>query len=705
VGGEGTTPGAGEPLYCCFGCRFAASITQAKGEQGEARWTLTRLALAVFLTMNVMVFTMALWAQEMPAAGEPPMASVLRNLFRYLSLLFALPVLPLLGGPLLENALAELRRGRLASDLLLVVGVVASYVYSVQSVLFDDGPVYFEVGCMVLVFVTLGRWLEATGKLRTTSALDGLTKLLPDSVCVCENGVETMRPRTEAAAGCVIRVAAGERVPCDGLVLRQSALVDEQIVTGESRPVTKDLGTSVYGGSLNLEGDLFLRVTATSEDGVLARMIELVRQARQTRGRYERLADRLTAWFLPLVLATALATFAIHAWLHGAQEGIRAFLAVLLIACPCALGLATPMALWAGLGRAARSGVLFRNGEVLERLAHVGALRLDKTGTLTTGRPRVVLFVTDAGAPVKEIAAVANRFSTSTTHVYGRAIQEYCDEQGLTSAAELDDVRSLPGRGMTAQRGDGEPVWLGSPCLMEEHQFRWPEALTAACQQANERGDPVTCLGWDGQVRGVFVFHEELRPEAAAAVAELRDLGLDLAILSGDASVRAGSLGARLGVPVRGGLLPEGKVRALEEARAAHGLVGMVGDGINDAPALAASGVGIALGCGADVSRDAASVCLIGDDLRLLPWAIRLASRTVRTIRGNLFWALVYNVAGVGFACTGRLNPILAALVMVLSSAFVVTNSLRLSTDHESTVADSTGGTEIPLRPLERVSA
>lgn len=671
------------PVYCCYGCSFAASVTASRGEEGAARWALARLGIAGFLSMNVMVFAMALWTQDFyddPASLTGRLPEVLRDLFRYLSLLFALPVLFLLGGPLLCNAWDGLRRGHITSDLLLVLGVAASYLYSAVSVLRADGAVYFEVGCAVLVLVTLGRWLEASGKLRATAALDSLQRLLPETVRRRAPSGETIVPLGDVSAGDVLHVLAGERIPCDGQVEHQPVTVDVQVLTGESQPVVKEPCETVHAGTVNLDGDLLLRVTAPADASSLARLIECVKAARLAKSPYERLADRLAAVFVPAVMVIAVLAAGWHAYSVGLADGILVGLAVLLIACPCALGLATPLAIWRALDEAALGGVYFRNGAALEGLASVRALRLDKTGTLTTGTPTVVdCLLTPT---INRLKALHHAWvlARNSTHVHARAIRT-CAELELEGrempAADAAIVRTLPGRGLRMTYVPEGVVWLGSPRLMEEQGQHWPRELDQRRVKAEASGQPVTCLAWDGGVRALFVFAEQLRPESKAALAQLQALGLDLQVLTGDNPASGAAVGKELGIAVRAGLLPEDKVAALAEARVAWGSVAMVGDGINDAPALASADIGIALGCGTDVARDSALVCLTGNNLLHLPWTIALARRTVRVIRQNLFWAFAYNTAGIVLACTGRLNPVAAALAMVASSFFVVANSLR----------------------------
>ncbi|MGZ3469628.1 MAG: heavy metal translocating P-type ATPase, partial [Isosphaeraceae bacterium] len=376
-------------LYCCLGCRMAAAIVQEKGEAGAARGMLTRLGLSIFFSMNVMAFTMALWTTDVYEAAGPEnqLLIVMHGLFRHVVLLFSLPVLFLLGVPLAGGTWQNLRRGVLSTDALLCLGVSAAFAASFLSVFRGTGPIYFEVGCVILVMTTLGRWLEAAGRLKATSALDALTRLLPLDVRRLGPGTEHEQvvPLAEVKVGDRLRILPGERFPADGQVERNAALVDEQVLTGESRPVFKEQGARILGGTLNLDGDLVVRVNAVGPDGTLARLVELVKQARLSKGRYQRLVDRISTWFFPIVAGIAVLAFLLH-WAFGSLgQGLMAGLAVSLIACPCALGLATPLAVWSAIGQAANHQVLFRSGEALERLADIGAVRFDKTGTLTTG--------------------------------------------------------------------------------------------------------------------------------------------------------------------------------------------------------------------------------------------------------------------------------------------------------------------------------
>jgi heavy metal translocating P-type ATPase len=696
---------ATEPQYCCYGCALAHAATTAGAPTGEARALLTRLGVGIFLTMNVMVFSMDLWTQDV-YAGETHLANTLaeplREVFRYLCLLLSLPVVWLLGRPLANSAWQNLRRGGASTDLLMVLGVAAAIAYSTISVLRGSGHVYFEVACVVLVMVTVGRWLDATGKLQTTAALDALERLLPDRVRVLRDGLPQMISSEEVRRGDCLHVLAGERFAFDGLLHAGTADVDEQVITGESRPVTKAVGDQVYAGCVNLDGDLFVTVTAERNEGALARMIEMVRAARQAKGYHARLVDRVSAWFLPTVAVLATATFGVHWARAGFEQGLLAGLAVSLIACPCALALATPMAVWAALGRASQQHVLVRSGEVLERLAQVRAVAFDKTGTLTTGVARVEGLLTEgsltdgAQNPAGALSIGARAFveragalAARSGHPFSTAIAEFARGECMNLTTTANDqvrVQTLPGRGIRAQLPDVGAALLGNLRLMQENGLTMSATVAAAVAQAETSGRSLVCAGWQGQVQGVFILNEQPRAEALAAINHLKQQGVYVCLLTGDHRSRAKRLADTFDIDFEAELLPDDKLAAIARLREQWGAVAMVGDGINDSPALAAADVGLAMGCGADVSRQSAGVCLLGNQLDRVPEMIELARSTVTVIRQNLFWAFFYNVGGIGLATLGWLNPIWAAVAMVTSSVLVIGNSLRLRPTTPATV-------------------
>lgn len=664
--------------YCCPGCRLAHAITQEAGEEGLNRWTLTKLGLAIFFSMNVMVLTLALWAYDAHATGDAPrMAAALSDLFRFACLLLTFPVLILLGGPLLEQAIEDLRRCRLSTDLLILSGVAASFAYSTISVWSGTGAIYFEVGCMILVFVTLGRWLEATGKLRSTQALDQLQQLLPESVEVQHSdGTVRAKPRSLVCIGDDVVVRAGDRIPVDGRVVSGRTTVDEQLLTGESWPIEKAVGSRVVGGTWALDGELLVRVDVASDETVLQRLVKAVDEARQHKSDSLRFADRITSFFIPATFVLAILTLAWHTWSDSWTAGIMSALSVVLVACPCGLGLATPMALWAAMGVAARRGIAFNSPQSLENVAGIRAIRFDKTGTLTTGQPVVKSLSTDGQVSIEEIERRARQLASASRHVFSRAILRSISKE--TAPLQMQTTCQA-GKGVFGTvAGEFFPTALGNTGLMDDLGFECPPRLQMVVERAQRRGQPVALIGWSGLVRGVFVFAEQPRPRAEAVLRECQQRRLDVGILTGDASEAAQRFAESVGVAVESGLSPEQKQAAIQKAQQQIGPVALVGDGMNDVVALSAADVGVCLGCGADISRAAADICLVGDDLSQIPWLIDLSRQTMRTIRNNLAWSFGYNSFGMLIAAIGKLHPAIAAILMVVSSVFVISNSLRL---------------------------
>lgn len=674
--------------YCCFGCRFAAQVTSERGESGQLQWTLTRLGIAIFFAMNVSMFTMALWSHDVYDV-EPGdrLAAVLTDLMVWLSFLCSLPVLFLLGIPVASSALVSLRGGRITTDLLVAIGVAAAFGYSVVSVINGEGHIYFEVASLVLVLTTLGRWLEASGRLHSNEVLDSLSRLLPESArrIVSQSDIEDRPvPLADLRTDDLVRVLPGERIPADGIIINQTVTIDEQMLTGESLPVIRHPGDEVSSGTLNLDAELILRVTRAGSQDAVHRLMEIVREARQSQGYYQRLADRVTTWFVPLTAVAAGMAVAGNWLMASPAEAILSGLAVVLIACPCALGLATSVAVWTALGTAARRGVLIRSGEVLEKLARIRAVGFDKTGTLTTGQAQVVRMVCLEGTDPVLVWTLAGQLCSRSTHSYSRAIrnaaQEALAESGEAAATQvsvptLSDVKSITGRGLKS----AEDVCLGSLEFVRNLCPASSSESDATLERLQAGSQALVLSGWSGRLRCVFVLDETVRDEARAAIAACDQLDLSMQMLTGDRPERATAIGQAVGLPVRAGLKPEAKLSAIRHMREQSGPVLMTGDGINDAPALAAADVGVALGCGTDVSRDAAGICLLTDDLTAIPWVIALGRRTRRIILQNLGWAFGYNAIGMTLAAFRMLNPVIAAIVMFVSSLVVLANSRRLA--------------------------
>jgi heavy metal translocating P-type ATPase len=669
-------------FYCCYGCALAAQITRSRGDAGQVNWMLTRLGLSVFLTMIVMMFSMYLYRQQFVSDEDATAVSQqLGGVMRYLSLLFATPVFLMLGWPVLASAIEGFSRRAFATDALVVLGVGAAFVYSYISTIRDHGAVYYETASVVLVFMTLGRWLEANGKLKAAAAVKSLDALLPDAVTIQRGSQSlTVRPQ-EIQVGDRLSILAGERIAADGVIEQGHAHLDESLVTGESIPVTRGPGDAVSSGTLNLDGSLCVKATTVCTESTLGRLAALLEDAKRSKCGLERLTDRLAGIFIPITVCLALLALMLGWRRGGVDDAILSSLAVLLIACPCALGIATPMAIWVALGSAAERGALFRTAESIEMLARVRAVCFDKTGTLTTGQTQVKSFlpVTRNTLTESSILERAGALSRASQHVLSRSVNRYAIARlgdDLRSVA-VEDVRTVPGRGIVGRHGDAV-VALGNAAFMREQSFVTDASTQALMERLQRDSSPFSCVGWGGAVHGVFEFSESLRPEAADALAELRQSGIEVHVLTGDHGGRAAAIEHELGVKTFGALSPHEKVRHIQVMRKECGPVAMVGDGLNDAPAIAEADVGIALGCGADITREHAGLCLLGDDIAGVPWAMDLSRRTVHTIKTNLFWAFAYNIVGMGLALSGRLNPAFAAAAMIVSSLFVVANSLRL---------------------------
>lgn len=671
---------ADEPQFCCYGCRLADIIAASRDDPVTHHGILTRLGLGIVLTMLVMGFSLPLYSGDVygDAAHQSANVAELVGFLRYASLLLTTIVFLLLGLPILSLAIDQIKDRSLTSDALVVIGVGAAIVYSYYSTITEAGGTYFETTCMVLVLFTLGRYLEAAGKGRASRAIQALSDMLPRDIEITRNGVRYVEKTAQLMVGDVVHVPAGTVIPVDGVVLSGTAHIDSQSITGESSPVVKSAGDQVQAGTSNLDGMLNVQSIAVGPDSTMGRLSSLLEQARQSKGRYQRAADRVVAYFVPTVMTLALATVIWHIRAGQLETGILASLSVLLIACPCALGIATPTAVWIALGCAARRGVLIKGGAALESLAGVRAVAFDKTGTLTQRQPSVTPFLNGAsGTPhTKELISLAGGLARATRHVLSDAILDYARQQGVESCM-VNDVRTLPGEGVEGL-SHGRKVYLGSLALVVQQSAYCDSAFRDQAQAIQEAGDALSCLVVDDHVRVIFSFHDSIRFEAPQATKALTDLNCAASILTGDHDRRAQIVATQLQIPAQSAMKPADKVKAVAALQQRYGPVAMVGDGLNDAPALAGADVGMAMGCGADLAREAADVCLVGDQLTLVPWSIALARRAMRTIRFNLAWAFLFNVVGIPLAMMGMLSPIFAAVAMVLGSVAVVANAMRL---------------------------
>ena len=587
----------------------------------------------------------------------------------------ATPVLFWAGSEFLTGAWSALRRRTADMNTLVAVGTLSAYFFSVAAIAGHAmHAVYFEVAASIVTLILMGRLLEARARRRTSGALRALMGLQPKTARIERNGHEREVPLGEVRPGDLVLVRPGEKIAVDGAVVDGASAVDESMLTGEPMPVQKSAGQTVSAGTMNKSGAFRFRATQVGADTVLRQIVRLVQQAQGSKAPIQHLADQIAAWFVPAVIAIALVAFA--AWLFagaGAQRALVAFVSVLIIACPCALGLATPTAIMVGTGRGAQLGILMKSAAALEAAHRITMVVFDKTGTITEGRPAVEKIVA-RGMEEAELLRLAAGAERGSEHPLGEAIVRAAQERGLVPAV-ADEFRASAGQGITA-RIEGRAVLAGTARFLREQGVSVEEAP----------GEAVVFVALDGKWAGRIAFTDPVKPEARAAIQRLHDAGLRVAMLTGDQRGTAESVARAAGIErVIAEVLPAAKSEAIRALQAAGERVAMVGDGINDAPALAQAEVGIAMGRGTDVAIEAAEITLVRGDLHGVAGAIALSRATVRTIRQNLFFAFLYNVlgiplaAGVFYPFTGwQLSPIVASAAMALSSVSVVLNALRL---------------------------
>ncbi|HEY9415218.1 MAG TPA: heavy metal translocating P-type ATPase [Pseudonocardia sp.] len=619
--------------------------------------------------------------------------------WQWASLTLAAPVVVWGGRPFHAAALRNLRHGTATMDTLISMGTLAAGAWSLYALFIGTagrpgmthrwswtlertdgtGSIYLEVAAGVTTFILAGRYFEARAKRQSGAALRALVELGAKDVAVLgDDGSESRVPVDRLAVGTRFVVRPGEKIAADGEVEEGTSAVDTSLLTGEPVPAEVGPGSRVVGGCINSGGRLVVRAQRVGTDTQLAQMGRLVEQAQAGKASVQRLADRVSGVFVPVVIALAVATLGF--WLGsgaGAGAAFTAAVAVLIIACPCALGLATPTALLVGTGRGAQLGILIKGPETLESTRRVDTVVLDKTGTLTTGEMSLVEVVAAPGEDGREVLDRAAAAERGSQHPIAAAIHRAGMAAGGVSGA-VSDFRSLDGLGVRAVV-DGQAVHVGRPGLLSEAGLPLTGELASALTAAEAEGRTAVAVGWDGRARGLLLLADQIKPSSVAAVATLRRLGLHPVLLTGDNAGVAALVAAELGIEdVVAGVLPAGKVAEVQRLRGQGAVVAMVGDGVNDATALATADLGIALGTGSDVAIEAADLTVVRGDPLLVADAIRLSRRTLAVIKGNLVWAFGYNLAAVPLAAAGLLNPMIAGATMALSSAFVVSNSLRL---------------------------
>jgi Cu+-exporting ATPase len=536
--------------------------------------------------------------------------------------------------------------------------------------------VYFEVSAVIIAFVLLGKYMEEMIKKRSSAAVRKLMDLKPATARVIRGGQEMEVPAEGVMVDEIVVVRPGEKIPTDGVVLDGSSAVDESMLTGESMPAEKEPGKDVIGGTLNKTGMFRFRATRVGAETALAQIIKMVEEAQASSAPIQRLADQVTRWFVPAVVATAFMSFFGWWTLGNFPQGLLAFIAVLIIACPCALGIATPAALMVGVGKGAEAGILIRGGEVLERARSLTTVVFDKTGTLTRGEPNVTDIASFAGMSEAEVLRIAAAVEVGSEHPLGEAVVRAAKHRNL-ELSKVDDFEAIPGHGIKG-RIEGRAVLLGNRRLFAREGIE-AKAVEETMARLEQEGKTAMLVGAGGKLAGVIAVADTLKPEAKEAIAALQGEGIEVVMLSGDNHRTAEAIGRELGIErVIAEVLPADKAKVIQDLQRQRKVVAMVGDGVNDAPALAAADIGIAIGSGSDVAKETGGIILVRDDVREVGTSIRLSRATLRKIKQNLFWAFIYNTIGIPVAALGFLNPIIAAAAMALSSLSVIINSALL---------------------------
>ncbi|MCX7739221.1 MAG: cation-translocating P-type ATPase [Hydrogenothermaceae bacterium] len=653
--------------FCCFGCYLINKTTGLRGDEGTALAFLGKFGFGYFLSMVVMMLSLYIYGSHFVDPSDTEMKMFI-GFIKWIIFIFSTVVMVVLGVPILKNSFSKENFLNFNTDTLIAVGAFSAYFLSVYSIFTGKNAVYFETATMILVLVTFGRYLETSSRVKASNFMKNLMDLSAKKAVVLDGNSEREVLVEEVKVGDVVRILPGEKISVDGIVLSGIGHVDESILTGESKPVLKKEGDYLFAGTTSLDGSFRIKVEKPQSHWTLNRFIEIMKEIRNTKAPINRLADRIAFYFLPVVFFLGIFSFLYWFFFEGFEKALIVSLSVLLISCPCAFSIGAPLALWIGLGQAMKDGIIVKSAEVLERLSIVKKVFLDKTGTITERKMELSSFEGSEG-----FKTVIYSLERQSEHPIAKSFISWCKD---CEEKEVKNFKIHFGLGVSGEI-DGRRYYLGSGEFLRSLGVS-ASIFDSLTRKSVENGEVVVYLTDGEKVLAFLSFKQKIRKEAKIAVDALKKIGVEVEVLTGDSEYFGKTIQKELGLNVRANLLPEDKLRAIEEEKSGGKTVTMVGDGINDAPALTLADIGIAMGCGTDLTRESANISLVGDDLRKIPLLILLSKKVKRVIYSNMFWAFIYNIIGIGLAITGNLTPIFAALAMILSSAFVIGNSLRV---------------------------
>ena len=638
----------------------------------------TSLLIGGVMVLHDMIVGAGIYAREIFNWATPE-SQPLVDFFQVMMMVTSIPVLLLLGLPILRAGFASLLRGQPNIHTLIMIGTFSAFGLSVRNLIVGHGGLYFDTATMLIFLVSVGRWLEMQAHKSSNTAVMKLLEQIPETAWVVTGEADKEVSVADLKPGMRVRAKPGGRFPVDGLIATGEGDVDESLLTGEPKPVTHRAGDVVKAGTISLDGSFEVIATAVGESTMAGQIGRLLHEALWARSPLERTVDKLSAWMTPAALTLAAIAFLVWGHIGGAEKGLIVALSVLLIACPCALGLATPLTLWLSLQRAAESGVILRSAAALERLAKVNRVFFDKTGTLTQLPMKVHGVFLGKDESNKKVESgkwfleVVASIENESEHPLAKAIVEYA-KANQVELIKPESFKAIPAFGVTGKLpSTNYQITIGSSRLMFAEGLEMPDEIGDQAEAWKEAGRVVVYAGWEGQVRGILSLDETIRDESSEVLNQLQSRGLALGVLTGDELSAGERWQSVLGIPVQAALTPDEKMKRLAENAA------MVGDGINDGPALASATVGLAMNHGADVARSASDIVLMRDDLRVIPWLFDLSREAMRRVRQNLGWAVVYNIVGVALAMAGLLQPVFSAFAMVASSIFVTSNAMKMN--------------------------